>query len=100
MLSRAEDKLNFKAWRERLAVAKKKKKIRTRSGPKEYTYLGCPLTRNQSPWCYRLCQPDTEGHGRCRRLAPHSIKSRVQQSIEDHKKKLLAEHLSPEIGYE
>lgn len=73
-------------------IVAKKKKIRTRRGLKEYTYLGCPLTRNNSAWCYRLCQPDAQGHGRCGRLAPHGLKSRIQQSIEDHGKKLLAEH--------
>ena len=77
---------------ERLVVNKKRKKIRTSGGLKEYTYLGCPLTSNQSAWCFRLCQPDTEGHGHCGRLAPHGMKSRIQQGIEDHEKKLLAEH--------
>jgi len=73
-------------------VAKRKRKIRTSSGVKEYTYLGCPLTSNRSAWCFRICEPDTEGHGHCGRLAPHSMKSRIQQGIEDHEKRLLAEH--------
>jgi len=74
---------------ERLVV--KRKRIRPRNGLKDYTYLGCPLTSNQSAWCFRLCRPDTEGHGRCGRLAPHSMKSRIQQGIEDYGKKLLAD---------
>lgn len=66
--------------------------VRTRRGPREYTCLGCPLTRNRSAWCFRLCAPDEEGNGRCGRLAPHSLKSRIQLSIESHNKKLLEAH--------
>jgi hypothetical protein len=47
-----------------------------------YTHLGCPLTHNRTAWCFRLCAPDEEGHGRCGRLAPHHLRSRIQQSIE------------------
>lgn len=53
----------------------------------KYTYLGCPLTRNRTPWCFRICTPDAEGSGECGRLAPHSFKSRIQQGIEDYKRK-------------
>ena len=53
---------------------------------KAYTYLGCPLTRNRTPWCFRLCTPDAEGCGTCGRVAPHSFKSRIQQGIEEYKK--------------
>ena len=49
---------------------------------KPYTYLGCPLTRNRSAWCFRLCTPDAHKHGRCGRIAPHALKSRIQASIE------------------
>jgi len=63
-----------------------KRKIKTREGLKEYTYLGCPLTRNRSAWCYRLCIPNTLGHGHCGRIAPHSLTGRIQQSIIDYKK--------------
>ena len=41
----------------------KKRRVKTSSGLKQYTYLGCPLTRNRSPQCFRLCTPDGEGHG-------------------------------------
>ncbi len=69
-----------------------KKIIRTKKGLKEYTYLGCPLTNNRTAWCFRLCAPDKEGHGRCGRLAPHAMKSKIQLGIERHnaKKKLEA----------
>jgi hypothetical protein len=45
---------------------------------------GCPLTRNRSNWCFRLCTPKA-GRGRCGRLAPHGFLSRIQQAILDHK---------------
>jgi acyl-coenzyme A thioesterase PaaI-like protein len=68
-------------------MKKEIKTVRTKKGVKKYTYLGCPLTRNRSAWCYRLCTPDGEGHGRCGRVAPHSIKSRIQLAIEKYNKK-------------
>lgn len=71
---------------------KQKIKIRTTKGLKEYTYLGCPLTNSRSAWCYRICIPDANGIGNCGRLAPHSVKSRIQQGIEDHNQKLLDLH--------
>jgi len=63
-----------------------KKKIKSGEGLKEYTYLGCPLTRNRSAWCFRICIPDSFGSGTCGRIAPHSLTSRIQQSIIDYKK--------------
>lgn len=69
-----------------------KRTVRTSRGPREYTCLGCPLTRNRSAWCFRLCAPDDEGNGRCGRIAPHSLRSRIQLSIESHNKKLLEAH--------
>ncbi len=70
---------------------KRIKKIRRAGNSKKYTYLGCPLTRNRSPWCYRTCQPDAKDRGPCGRIAPHTLKSNVQQAIENHMKGLLAE---------
>ena len=62
-----------------------------RAGPrrdlKEYTYLGCPLTKNRSPWCFRICELNADGTGFCGRTAPHGFKSRIQLGIEDFKKK-------------
>jgi len=68
-------------------MADENNKIRTRKGLKDYTYLGCPLTKNKSAWCFRLCAPDAKGCGRCGRIAPHSMKSKIQLGIE-HQKKL------------
>lgn len=62
------------------------KRVKTRKLAKSYTYLGCPLTKNRSPWCFRLCNPQADGTGLCGRVAPHGLKSRIQQGIEDFKK--------------
>jgi|GEM_PF-1419123 len=63
------------------------KRVKFRKDLKDYTYLGCPLTRNRTPWCFRTCKPSADGTGLCGRIAPHSFKSRIQQGIEDFKKK-------------
>lgn len=63
----------------RMKVAKKKKIIPS------YTYLGCPLTHNFSPKCFRMCAPDGEGRGVCGRIAPHSMRSRFQQAIDNYR---------------
>lgn len=68
--------------------------VRTRKGVKKYTYLGCRLTRNRSPWCYRICPPDSEGRGRCGRIAPHSLMGNTQMAILNYKKKKLKEHFT------
>jgi hypothetical protein len=75
-------------------VKKTIRTVRTKKGIKKYTYLGCPLTRNRSAWCYRICPPDSEGHGRCGRIAPHSLKSSTQMAILNYKKKKLQEHFT------
>jgi len=54
----------------------------------EYTYLGCPMTKNRSPWCFRMCRPHKDGTGQCGRIAPHSIRGNIQQGIIDYKKKI------------
>jgi acyl-coenzyme A thioesterase PaaI-like protein len=69
-----------------------KRRVRTSKGLKEYTYLGCPLTRNRSPWCFRMCTPDLEGHGRCGRTAPHALVGRIQAGIQEYNKKQRAAH--------
>ncbi|MFH2202697.1 MAG: hypothetical protein ABIJ96_06260 [Elusimicrobiota bacterium] len=61
------------------------KKRRKKPLPK-YTYLGCPLTKNLSPWCYSLCAP-VEGLGDCGRLAPHALKSRIREGIRRYKER-------------
>ncbi len=69
------------------APSKVRKQVKTRKALKEYTYLGCPLTKNQSAWCFRICKPNADGAGHCGRVAPHGFNSRIQQGIEDFKKK-------------
>jgi len=70
-----------------------KRKAKTKKGLLEYTYLGCPITRNKTAWCYRICKTDEEGKGFCGRVAPHSLKSTIQDSIEKHNRKKLEIHL-------
>lgn len=67
--------------------------IRTRRSIKKYTYLGCPMTRNRSAWCFRLCPPDAHGNGRCGRVAPHSLKGRTQLAIEAYNRRRFIEAL-------
>jgi hypothetical protein len=50
-----------------------------------YTFLGCPMTKNRSPWCFRLCAPDAASIGRCGRIAPHALRSRIQIGIDEFK---------------
>lgn len=69
---------------------KKIKTIRIRRGTKGYTHLGCPMTRSQSVKCLRFCLPDEQGVGPCGRVAPHSLMSRIQEAILNHKRRLLA----------
>lgn len=69
------------------ARRKVRKRVNARKKLREYTYLGCPLTKNRSPWCFRLCKPNADGTGLCGRVAPHGFKSRIQQSIENYKKR-------------
>lgn len=69
-----------------------KKTIRTAKGIREHTYLGCPLTRNRSAWCFRICTPDAAGTGQCGRVAPHGLKGRTQIAIEKHDRKLRERH--------
>jgi hypothetical protein len=69
-------------------MAVKLKKVKAGKGLKEYTYLGCPLTRNRSAWCFHLCTPGAEGKGDCGRLAPHSLRSRIQIGIDEYKRNL------------
>ena len=69
-----------------------KNTVRTIKGIREYTCLGCPLTRNRTAWCFRLCTPDEEGNGRCGRIAPHSLKGRTQLSVERYAQKQREAH--------
>ena len=44
---------------------------------------GCPLTKNRSAWCYRLCAP-VDGLGVCGRIAPHALRGRTDLAIEKY----------------
>ena len=65
---------------------KRKTLKRTKPIPK-YTYLGCVKTKNRSPWCFRVCKPNADGSGACGRVAPHSVKGRIQTGIIDFENK-------------
>lgn len=69
------------------AQIRSSKRNNIRKDLKKYTYLGCPMTKNRSPWCFRMCKPNADGTGLCGRVAPHGLKSRIQQGIEDFKKR-------------
>jgi acyl-coenzyme A thioesterase PaaI-like protein len=69
-----------------------RRRIRTKRGFRAYTYLGCPLTKDRSAWCFRLCVPDPEGKGRCGRIAPHGLAGRTQLAIEGHRRKRRSAH--------
>jgi len=73
-------------------AAKQIKTIRTHRGIREHAHLGCPLTRNKSPWCFRICTPAPDGTGECGRVAPHSLMSSTQMAIVKHKKKKQEAH--------
>lgn len=51
----------------------------------DYRYLGCPITKNNSPWCFRDCVPKN-GIGTCGRIAPHGMRSRIQIGIDMYRK--------------
>ncbi len=68
------------------APRKIRKRVTPRRDLEKYTYLGCPLTKNRSPWCFRICKPNDDGIGLCGRVAPHGFKSRIQRSIDDFKR--------------
>ena len=62
----------------RRVVKREKKRV------KEYTVLGCPLTKSHSLWCHGLCVPQ-EGIGYCGRVAPHTVTGRTQMAILKYK---------------
>jgi len=70
-----------------LSARKGRKRANIRKNLKEYTYLGCPLTKNRTPWCFRMCKLNADGTGLCGRVAPHGLKSRIQKGIEDFNKR-------------
>ena len=68
-------------------LSKGLKRVNIRKNLRERTYLGCPMTKNRSPWCFRMCKPNADGTGFCGRLAAHGFKSRIQQGIEEFNKR-------------
>jgi acyl-coenzyme A thioesterase PaaI-like protein len=70
------------------------RKVRTKRGIRAYTYLGCPLTRDRTAWCFRLCVPDAHGKGQCGRIAPHGLKGRTQLAIMGHRRHRRATHFA------
>ena len=66
--------------------------IRTHRGVREHAHLGCPLTRNRSPWCFRICSPSEDGTGECGRVAPHSLMSSTQLAIVKYKEEKQTAH--------
>jgi hypothetical protein len=57
-----------------------------RNSPTIRHQVGCPLTRNRSAWCYRLCAPE-DGRGLCGRIAPHALRGRTDLAIESYQKR-------------
>ena len=60
---------------------------RRRRGIRLDSHVGCPLTRNRSPWCFRICTPGSDGKGECGRVAPHALLSSTQVAILRHRAK-------------
>ncbi len=48
-----------------------------------FTFLGCPMTKNKTPWCFRMCAPQN-GIGQCGRIAAHSLSGRTQEAIRSY----------------
>lgn len=70
---------------------KKKKKL------PPYTYLGCSVTKDRTPWCRSVCVP-MEGKGQCGRDFPGLMEGRIQRAIRDYKlNQLAAEKYGPVI---
>ncbi|MBT3218600.1 MAG: hypothetical protein HN348_05865 [Proteobacteria bacterium] len=56
---------------------------KNRKAFRTYT-VGCPLTRNRTPWCHGICRPDS-GMGACGRDAPHALRGRTARAIAAYK---------------
>jgi hypothetical protein len=63
-------------------VIRVKVRVIRRSGTNR-NQVGCPLTKNRSAWCYRLCPP-VNGRGACGRIAPHALRGRTDLAIEKY----------------
>jgi hypothetical protein len=60
------------------------KLVRNRKHLSNRKEWGCPLTKNRSNWCYKMCAPK-DGIGYCGRVAAHGILGRTQSAILAHK---------------
>ena len=58
-------------------MKKKKKKL------PPYTYLGCSVTKDQTPWCRSVCQP-IDGKGQCGRDFPGHMEGRLQEAVRNY----------------
>ncbi|MHC4140723.1 MAG: hypothetical protein ACYSUF_02190 [Planctomycetota bacterium] len=65
-----------------MGVVRVKVRVVGRTGTAR-TRVGCPLTKNRSAWCYRLCAPEA-GRGLCGRIAPHALRGRTDLAIEQY----------------
>ena len=48
-----------------------------------YTYLGCSVTKDKTPWCRSVCTP-IEGKGQCGRDFPGLMEGRIQQAVRNY----------------
>ena len=49
-----------------------------------YTYLGCAVTKDRTPWCRSVCTP-IAGKGQCGRDFPALMEGRIQQAVRNYK---------------
>lgn len=63
----------------------------------DYTHRGCNLTKNDSKWCNRMCEPDENGYGTCGRIAPHALSSRIQDAIRSYNEKKYGTKICPDV---
>jgi hypothetical protein len=59
---------------------------RKRTRLRSYITISCPYNGHQVSWCRGLCEP-IDGHGFCRRVAPHCLTGRTQAAIASYKER-------------
>ena len=55
-----------------------------KKGLPPYTYLGCAVTKDRTPWCHGICKP-RKGLGQCGRPFPGHMEGRTQRAIKNYK---------------
>ena len=65
----------------------RRRRIRKKLPP--YTYLGCSVTKDQTPWCRSVCTP-IEGKGQCGREFPALMEGRIQEAVRNYRLQQLA----------